>query len=125
VVEVTELMNQVGVRFAVVLGERGTAALWVLSPGETAAKLVVDGEVKNPLEIGAGVMARVEAWAGGGLDPDKPVAGTDDMVREVSRPSEDTKWWVYAVLGGALAAGAVTLYAIEAGDDRQIIDLTF
>ncbi|MBZ0232057.1 MAG: PEGA domain-containing protein, partial [Deltaproteobacteria bacterium] len=125
VVEVTELMSQVGVRFAVVLGERDTAALWVRAPGEPAAKLVVDGDLKDPLAIGAGVMARVEAWGGGGLDPDKPLAATDEMVREVSRSREDTKWWVYAVIGGALAAGAVTIYAIEAGEDRQIIDLTF
>ncbi len=125
VVEVTELMQQLGVRFAVVLGERNTAALWVRAPGETAARLVVDGDMKAPLPIGAGVMARVEAWSGGGLDPDKPLAATDEMVREVSRPREDTKWWVYAVIGGALAAGAVTIYAIEAGEDRQIIDLTF
>jgi hypothetical protein len=123
-VEVTELLTQVNVRFAVVLGERNTAALWVRAPGEPAAKLVIDGAMNDPLELGAGVMARVEAWSGGGLDPDKPLAGTDDMVREVTR-KEDTKWWVYAVIGGALAAGAVTLFAIEVGDDRQIIDLTF
>lgn len=124
-VEVTELMEQVNVRFAVILGERNTAALWVRTPGEPTAKLVVDGAVKDPLEIGAGVMARVEAWSGGGIDPDKPLTATDEMVREVSRPRDDATWWVYAVIGGALAAGAVTIYAIEAGDDRQIIDLTF
>lgn len=125
VVEVTELMSQVGVRFAVVLGERDTAALWVRAPGESTARLAVDGEMKNPMEIGAGVMARVEAWSSGGLDPDKPLVSTDEMVREVSRPRDDTRWWVYAVIGGALAAGAVTIYAFEAGEDRQIIDLTF
>jgi hypothetical protein len=124
-VEVTELMEKVNVRFAVILGERNTAALWVRAPGEPTAKLVIDGAVRDPLEIGAGVMARVEAWGGGALDPDKPIAATDDMVREVTRPRDDAKWWVYAVIGGALAAGAVTIYAIEAGDDRQIIDLTF
>jgi hypothetical protein len=124
-VEVTELMTQVGVRFAVVLGEKNTAALWVRAPSEGAAKLVVDGMMAKPLEIGAGVMARVEAWGGGGIDPDQPITSTDEMVREVSRPKDDTKWWVYAVIGGALVTGAVTIYAIESGEDRQIIDLTF
>ncbi|HUQ07519.1 MAG TPA: PEGA domain-containing protein [Kofleriaceae bacterium] len=125
VVEVTELMTQVKVRFAVVLGERNTAALWVRAPDESAAKLVIDGVMKEPLELGAGVMARVEAWSGGSLDPDKPLTATDELVREVSRPQNDTRWWVYAVIGGALAAGAVTIYAIEAGEDRQVIDLDF
>jgi hypothetical protein len=125
VVEVTELMTKVKVRFAVVLGERDSAALWVRADGAHAARLVVDGNMKDPLEIGAGVMARVEAWSGGGVDPDKPLAATDDMVREVTRSSSDAKWWVYAVIGGALAAGAVTIYAIESGEDRQVIDLTF
>lgn len=46
-------------------------------------------------------------------------------MREAARPREPARWWVYAVIGGALAAGAVTLYALEAGQDRQIIDLTF
>ncbi len=126
VVEVTELMERVGVRFAVVIGERGNAALWVRGPGQATARLVVDGDVADPLAIGAGVMARVEAWTGSGPDPDLPLlTDTDDMVREVSKPSEPTRWWVYAVIGGALLGGAATIYAIDAGEDRQIIDLTF
>ncbi len=125
-VEVSELMTRIGVRFAVVLGERGAASLWVRRPQQRTARLVVDGDLGDPLAIGAGVMARVEAWTGAGPDPDQPLLTEDDeLVREVSRPREPTRWWVYAVIGGALAAGAATIYALDAGDDRQIIDLTF
>ncbi len=124
--EVTELMARVDVRFAIVLGERDAAALWARRPGERTATLVVDGALAEPLALAAGVMARVEAWTGGGPDPDRPLSGADDrLVREAARPREPARWWVYAVIGGALAAGAVTLYALEAGQDRQIIDLTF
>ena len=44
--------------------------------------------------------------------------------REASA-KDPTRWWVYAAIGGALAAGAVTIYALGAGDDTQRIELDF
>jgi hypothetical protein len=48
-----------------------------------------------------------------------------DYEARVVRRDEPTRWWVYAVIGGALAASAATIYAFETGEDRQRIELTF
>ena len=47
----------------------------------------------------------------------------------LSGPSRSRKqpapWWVYAAIGGAAVAGAVTIWATSAGENRQRIELTF
>ncbi|MBK9030863.1 MAG: hypothetical protein IPL61_05900 [Myxococcales bacterium] len=60
-------------------------------------------------------------------DPDRPLLRDPPKLPNHGKRAElePTRWWVYAAIGGALVAGAVAIYAADAGDDHQRFELTF
>jgi hypothetical protein len=129
--ELTEMMTRLSVRFAVVLDDGAPPVLWIRGPDDTTARAAETKLARPPdaAAIAQAVVARASVWSDGGPDPDRPLLTEDDVPRRGGkrddRVQEPTRWWVYAVIGGALAAGAVTIYALETGQDRQRIELTF
>lgn len=82
------------------------------------------GEVGRVLGL---VAERVRAWNDHAPDPDRPLL-TEDAVPRGGRKDEadkPTKWWVYAAIGGALAAGAVIIFAHDGASDRQRVELHY
>jgi hypothetical protein len=65
---------------------------------------------------------RVRAWNDRAPDPDRPLLLDDGRPRE-GKKDPPTKWWVYASILGAAAAGAAIIYATESGSDRQRVEL--
>ncbi len=66
---------------------------------------------------------RVHAWDDRAPDPDRPLLVDDNRPRDGKIKDPPTKWWVYASILGAAAAGAAIIYATEASSDRQRVEL--
>lgn len=119
-----DLMKQARAELAVVIGPDGAAALWQ----RTGATATAIAHGSGP----ALAEAAVEAWAAA---HDRAPADGVPLLREGDVPDprkaeEDAekapaRWWVYAAIGGAIAVGAVVIYAADAGDDRQRFELRF
>jgi len=69
------------------------------------------------------VVDRVHTWNDRAPDPDQPLLVDDGTGDRRKRRDLPTKWWVYASILGAVAAGAVLIYANDAGSDRQRVEL--
>lgn len=81
-------------------------------------------------ELVALVADRVQTWRDRAPDPDQPLlveSPAERAARLVDRgegeKEEPTRWWVYAAIGAALAAGAVIVYAHDTADDTQRVEL--
>jgi PEGA domain-containing protein len=72
------------------------------------------------------VVNRSHAWNDHAPDPDRELL-TEDQVpgRDGGRRNVPTRWWVYASLIGAIAAGAIIIYAHDAGNDVQRVELKY
>lgn len=68
---------------------------------------------------------RVNTWKDRAPDPDQPLLVEDGKPRDRDGKLKDppTKWWVYATVIGAVAAGAAIVFATESGSDRQRVEL--
>lgn len=66
---------------------------------------------------------RVHIWNDRAPDPDRPLLLDEGRSRDGKIKDPPTKWWVYASILGAVAAGAVVLYSTETGADRQRVEL--
>lgn len=110
-------------RIAIVLEGDSRATVWAVRAGGETAQLA-DGDATRPAEL----TAAIDAGLAGGGEPalltDADVV--DDALARANRGSKrPTPWWVYAAIGGAAAAGAAAIWALDAGEDRQRIVLTF
>jgi hypothetical protein len=69
---------------------------------------------------------RVSTWNDRAPDPDRPLL-LEDNHKSIDRDGKikdpPTKWWVYASILGAVAAGAAIIYATDTGNDRQRVEL--
>jgi hypothetical protein len=72
--------------------------------------------------LAALIRDRVQTWNDRAPDPDRPLL-VDDGRGDGKRRDQPTKWWVYASIVGAVAAGAVLIYANDAGSDKQRVEL--
>jgi hypothetical protein len=121
-----KLLLRAGVRFAVVIGDRGQLEVWERSKkGTTAVDL---GAAHGVLEIGALVDEAEKRGAGPGIDPDQPLlvenpAGPGGKKKE-SGPSRQ-EWWVYASVVGAIVIAAGAVAANDLADDHQKIQIRF
>ncbi len=72
------------------------------------------------------VVDRVQGWNDHAPDPDQPLLVEKPGERErFTRKDEKAKWWVYAVLAGAVVGAATILYVNDSGTDRQRVELNF
>lgn len=55
--------------------------------------------------------------------PDQPLLLDNALPKRDASEGEPTKWWVYASVLGAVAAGAAIIYAQDASTDRQTIQV--
>ncbi len=73
---------------------------------------------------------RVRGWTEHSPDPDRPLLlenGATDRYghRTAGAKEEGTRWWVYVVVGGALAASAIAIYAHDQQSDTQRLELKY
>ena len=73
---------------------------------------------------------RVRGWTEHSPDPDRPLMlenGSADRYghRTGGGKEEGTRWWVYVVVGGALAASAIAIYAHDQQSDTQRLELKY
>jgi hypothetical protein len=70
---------------------------------------------------------RVRAWSEHSPDPDVALLteGNAKGPRNKGMSNEPTRWWVYAVVAGALAASAIAIYAHDQSSDTQHIELKY
>jgi hypothetical protein len=75
-------------------------------------------------KLAALILDRVQAWNDRAPDPDRPLLVEDPRTRgDRGRRDLPTRWWVYASIFGAIAAGAIVIYANDAGTDKQRVEL--
>jgi len=122
------VLARAGVRYAVVIGERGGLEVWQRSDRGTLARPL--GGAKSALEVGALVGdAERGRRRGPGIDPDVPLLRETQEERAARREAREgpsaEEWWVYAAIVGAVAVGAGIVLINDLGDDRQRIEVTF
>ena len=124
--ELAAVLEQAEARFAIVLEGDRRASVWARATSSEAPEVVIEGELDQPLVLTAAIRDRLAAWERG-PDPDRPlITETDLEVAAASRSQrKQSPWWVYLAISGAAAAGAVTIWALDAGEHRQRIELTF
>ncbi|MCW5802373.1 MAG: PEGA domain-containing protein [Deltaproteobacteria bacterium] len=81
-------------------------------------------EVERLVEL---VVDRIHTWNDRAPDPDRPLLVEDPKLRgkDGRRRELPTKWWVYASIGAAIAAGVTIIYLQDAGGDRQRVELHY
>ncbi len=115
-----DLLNRVGVRFAVVIAGKTQAEVWAY-PGEgSPARRVATKTMAAGFELGAAVVEQVELWEG----PQDMVALGEPRV-EHAASGHRQRWWVYAGIVGAVVIGAGMILAIDLAPDHQRIELTW
>ena len=83
------------------------------------------GEIEPLMAL---VIDRVHTWADHAPDPDQPLlveSAQDRKRRDGGKTEEPTKWWVYATVLGALAAGATIIYLHDTAGTTQRVDLHY
>jgi hypothetical protein len=72
---------------------------------------------------------RAHAWNDHAPDPDQPLLleTPEERAAHNRRGASDTptRWWVYATIFGAIAAGALLVYAHDQSNDTQRVELHF
>ncbi len=66
---------------------------------------------------------RARAYNDRSPDPDRPLLVEDGHDAQGKRRDQPARWWVYASIAGAVAAGAILIFATAAGADRQRVEL--
>lgn len=132
--ELLAAMNEVGARVAIVRHGNTVEAWGHAGPGAKLRRLGDDDGVRPLTEtpaLAALVADRIDTWNDRAPDPDEPLLlETPEERAAYKRRGEkavdpSTPWWVYAAIGGALAVGAVIIYANESADRTQRIELTY
>lgn len=123
--EMATLLDALGLRVAIVLEGEQQATVWARSSPTATPAVVFTGDLAQPQRVADGVRDRVLAWARG-PEPERLITESDlDLAGAPRGHKKLTPWWVYAAIGGAAVAGAVTIWALGAGEKRQRIELTF
>jgi len=117
------LMTEVGVRFACVVAGTDQVEVWGVPGQQKAARRLGTAKTTAHFELGAIVLDQVALWEGR-IDETELLggAGVTHSKRGAKKPQ---KWWVYAVIVGAVALGAGILLAGNLADDHQRIELTW
>jgi hypothetical protein len=97
---------------------------------EPPRRLGGDDGTQTVAEVGrllALVADRVHGWNDHSPDPDQPllVESLQDRAHRLGHTDEPTRWWVYATIAGAIAAGAIVIYAHDSASDTQRVELHY
>lgn len=124
--EVAALLARAGARFAIVVEGDGHASLWAQASASEPADVIAEAELARPAALVDAARARLAAWARGPA-VDVPLISGHDLDGAEAAPTRRraAPWWVYVAIGGAAVAGGVTIWALDAGENRQRIELTF
>jgi hypothetical protein len=121
------VMAKTQTRIALIRRGNGLEAFGRLALAEPPHKLgdedsIPLGEVQRAVAL---LDDRVNTWKDRAPDPDQPLLVEDGKPRDREGKLKDppTKWWVYATVIGAVAAGAAIVFATESGSDRQRVEL--
>lgn len=120
VASLAPVMTRAKVELAVVIEPDGQLALWQQLPD--GLRVVARGEAA------AIATSAHDAWAAAherAPVDDEPLLREEDVPSAKDGEKAPARWWVYAAIGGAIVAGAVVIYAIDAGEDRQRFELRF
>ena len=73
------------------------------------------------------VRDRITKWNDHVPDPDQPllVETADERAVSTGHGEQHTRWWVYATIAGALAVGAIVVYAHDSATDTQHVELHY
>ena len=127
----------VGLAAAAHLAERGMPFVMFEIDDDVAASVRDWAHVQlfSPWSYNIDPAARrlLEASGWSAPDPDEPllVETPEERAAYNAKRSakvdgdEPTPWWIYAVIGGAVAVGAVIIYANETQDQTQRVELTY
>lgn len=132
--ELAAVLTQVKARVAIIrsgdrveLWGRANAEPPHLLGGEDGKGTI--GEVDRLLAL---ARDRSKTWKDRAPDPDQPLlveerSGTGVGMRREGGGDRNprTKWWVYATLAGTVLAGAIVIYSLDAGTDRQRVELVY
>lgn len=132
--ELGSVLGQVKARIAIVRrgdqlevwGRPGVGGMPHLLGGEDGKGAL--GELDRLLAL---VADRSKAWKDRAPDPDQPLlledrSGSNSMLRtDGSKRDSRTKWWVYASIAGTVVAGAILVYSLDGGGDRQRVELVW
>ncbi len=133
--ELAWVMNEVDARVVFVRHGDVIEAWGHAGQGEPVRQLGKDDGVRSLAEANqlvALVADRVRTWSERAPDPDQPllVETPEERARsraglQVEEREEPTRWWVYATIAGAIVAGGIVIFAHEAADDTQRVELRF
>jgi hypothetical protein len=130
--ELATVMSAVKARAALVR-HGGTVEAWGHAGlGEQVRRLGGDDDGVRPLAEAPALVAlvadRVQLWKDRAPDPDRPLLVETPAERaarqgDKGEKEEPTRWWVYATIGAALAAGALIIYTHDTADNMQRVEL--
>jgi len=129
--ELAWVLGQVHARIALIRRGDIVEAWGQAGRVEAPHKLGGDDGTRNLGEVDrlmALVIDRIHTWTDHAPDPDQPllVESKDERKRrDGGREEEPTKWWVYATVLGAIAAGATIVYLHDAASNTQRVELHY
>jgi hypothetical protein len=130
------VMNEVGARVAIVRHGDTVEAWGRVGKSDKLRRLGADDGVR-PLgevrELAALISDRVDGWNDRSPDPDQPLltetpeerAAYNARSKGKAEDDEPTPWWIYATIGGAVAVGAIIIFANETKDHTQRVELKY
>lgn len=130
--ELAFVLNAVKARAALVRHGDTVEAWGHAGFGDQVRRLGAADDGVRPLAEAAPLVAlvadRLETWKDRAPDPDQPLlveTPGERAGRKIDRgeQEEPTRWWVYAAIGAALAAGALVVYAHDTADNTQRVEL--
>ena len=136
-VELAAVLDATGSRLALIRKGDRVEAWGRIGRSELPRRLGGDdgtGGVGDAKRLVALVADRVRGWNDRAPDPDRPLLVEDPSDPRTLAPRRDgtnaredepTRWWVYATVLGALAAGAGVLIYTEVRDPTQRVELRY
>ena len=111
-------MGLLGVDRLIVAVTSAKATGWVLPDGAGEAELVVEAS-----DIPTAT-SRLVAWTPESVVPAVAATPADGADGGSDNPDAAQPWWVYAAIGGAVAAGVLAIVLSDVSSSRQRIELT-
>ncbi len=130
--ELATVLNAVKARAALVRHGDIVEAWGHAGFGERVRRLGNGDDGVRPLadsaELVALVADRMQGWKDRAPDPDQPLLVESSAERAAHKAGgrekeEPARWWVYATIGAALAAGAIIVYSHDTADNTQRVEL--